>query len=420
MSLQNLKNRILLIGEGALMKIIYLFWSLVLLLFSCKEDLPDPIVPEPEVADRNIIAYIMGQNSLSSFIDDDVREMKRAVESGALGSNNRLLVYIDDYSAPRLLRLHRDTSTGKAVCDTIKRYEEQLSVDPAVMQNVFSTVFEKYPADSYGLVLWSHGEGWLPDFTPKSRWIGTDNGNSGPKMNISELVSVLKQFPMFEFIFFDACFMESVEVAYELREYTKYMIGSVTETPGTGAPYQLMIAPMCENPCNIEKMIGDYYTYYSTTASSFEWTYGAAISAIDCSELSSLAQETRKVLSSHATYLDNPDLSAVQKYGVREVAPNVYAPCYYDLNGFIKSFATDQEYGEWKQQLDKCVPESYRKSTPSCYANKGTLIIDLEQYSGVSTYVMRPGSTYSKYNTYYKDLSWYTAAGWNQTNWGAE
>lgn len=406
-------------------KILSVLLSLMFLAFSCEGEDPitptdpdpvTPIDPEPEVADRTVLAYIMGQNSLSSFIRNDVDEMKAAVRKGALGENNRLVLYIDDYDTPRIVRLKKDASSGEVVCDTVKRYEEQLSVDPEVMTEVFSLVFEKYPANSYGLVLWSHGEGWLPDFTPKSRWIGTDNGNSGPKMNISELASVLKQFPKFEFIFFDACFMQSIEVAYELKDYTKYMLGSVTETPGPGAPYQLMLEPMYESPCNVEEMIGNYYTYYSTNASHFEWNYGAAISAIDCSEVEALAHETACLLPAYASYLDNPNLTSVQKYDRRSVS------YYYDFNGFIRSFATDEEYQVWKQQLDKCVPESLRKSTPTCYSVyiSGTFPIDQEQYCGASTYVMRPGSSYSKYNSYYKDLSWYEAAGWNQTNWAAE
>ena len=44
-------------------------------------------------------------------------------------------------------------------------------------------------------------------------------------MNISEFVEILEVTPHFDFILFDACFMQSVEVAYELRDYTDYCIG---------------------------------------------------------------------------------------------------------------------------------------------------------------------------------------------------
>ena len=47
--------------------------------------------------------------------------------------------------------------------------------------------------------------------------------------------------PHFDFIMFDACFMMSVEVAYEVRNYTDYYIGSPTENPGPGAPYDKVV-----------------------------------------------------------------------------------------------------------------------------------------------------------------------------------
>ena len=39
-------------------------------------------------------------------------------------------------------------------------------------------------------------------------------------------------------------FMQSVEVAYELRDYTDYCIGSPTEIPGPGASYDELVPAM--------------------------------------------------------------------------------------------------------------------------------------------------------------------------------
>ena len=55
-------------------------------------------------------------------------------------------------------------------------------------------------------------------------------------MNISDLVTILSAdaVPHFDFVLFDACFMQSIEVAYALRNFTDYYIGSPTEIPGPG------------------------------------------------------------------------------------------------------------------------------------------------------------------------------------------
>ena len=60
-------------------------------------------------------------------------------------------------------------------------------------------------------------------------------------MNIEDLVTILSAdaVPHFDFVLFDACFMQSIEVAYALRNFTDYYIGSPTENTWTGG-YAMM------------------------------------------------------------------------------------------------------------------------------------------------------------------------------------
>lgn len=145
-------------------------------------------------------------------------------------SGVHLLVYIDTGSEPRLIEL--ENKNGAAVETTVKTYEKNRnSVGVAETAEVFRDVFsdDAYQAESYGLIYWSHGDGWIPNPLPSTRWIGQDWGNGSRYMNISDLVSILSGAPHFDFILFDACFMQSVEVAYALRSFTDYYIGSPTE-----------------------------------------------------------------------------------------------------------------------------------------------------------------------------------------------
>lgn len=394
-------------------KIYFSLLSLILLAFSCDKE--DPI-PAPPVSSRTVLVYIMGDNSLQSFIEGDVEEMKEGFAH--IAEENNLILFVDDGRGnSRIMKIEKNRQ-GVVEETLVKEYAEDLwSITPEVMSMVFSDVFSMYPADSYGLVLWSHGEGWLPDETerPIYRSIGQDGGRYGPKMNLWELAEVLRGFPPFEFVLFDACFMQSVEVAYELRNYANYFVGSPAETPGPGAPYHVILEPMFAREFNCEQLVDNYYTYYENNTGG-DWGYGVAVSAIKSDELDELALRTSAIVPLYSDYLDNPDLTDVQIYDVRGNTWRNYC-LYYDLGAFIKSFASESEYALWKKQVDKAVP--YRRTGSSVFSAyiQQTFAIDADAYCGLSTYVMRPSTNYLKWNYAYKELEWYSSAGWELTNW---
>ena len=385
---------------------------LLFLLASCHNDeAEDDSTPAP----RTILIYMMGENSLASFMQYDIEEMKQAVAEGALQGCN-LIVCQDGTRRPALFRIRQHK--GRAVCDTICRYDALQSTDPDVLRSVIDETFQRFPAYSYGLVLWSHGDGWLPDDSRRkiaTRWIGTDQGNSGPKLEIEELADVLAQYPKLDFLFFDACFMQTIEVAYALRHHAQYIIGSVTETPGIGAPYHRVLRHLCETECNIASFIDAYYGYYTnpqTIHGNFPdgWAYGCAISAIRCDAIDALAAKTKEIIA--AADFANADFRNVQCYDMGNFNSNRdNKSYYYDFNGFIRAIAADSPYVEWKYLLETCTPESFRATTSSCYSAYigSSFPIDTEQYCGISTYILQNDSHYANTNEAYKQLDWYKA-----------
>lgn len=79
-------------------------------------------------------------------------------------------------------------------------------------------------------------------------------------MNIEDLKLVLQNAPHFDFIMFDACFMQSVEVAYELRDCCDYYIGFPAENPGPGAAYDRMFHYISER-CSGRNGYWDFAAY---------------------------------------------------------------------------------------------------------------------------------------------------------------
>lgn len=381
-------------------------------------------------ANRTILVYMAAQNSLSHFASDDFAEMIEGMAE--VDANNHLLVYLDTDSdePPSILHLRRDARRGTVVQETLYTYPQQddSSVTTERMADVLRRSFSAYPAASYGLILWSHGEGWLPS-TRGLRSFGQDGGSSGPVMEIADLeeaialgTAALTGEGRFDFIYFDACFMQGVEVAYPLQAYADYLIACPLETPGPGAPYGEILQPLfAAGEADAVGMAQRYFQYYAaayegTATAAGNWTYGAAISVVQTAALPQLADATRALYAAYAdrlAQLDADELEAeVQTFDMHRRYGGIYRHAYYDFGDFVRYLASDSDYQRWKQSLDAAVV--YAQSTPTCYSIYyqgfgGALPI--RAFSGLSTYVPLADPDYAAWNEAYAALAWTQAVG---------
>lgn len=401
--------------------LIFLPFLLAIVLFSsCEKEDPVPVDPdkpttgEPNPSDpenptpsnptnKTILVYILGNNSLQSFIQSDINEMIEGMQNSPNTGN--LILYIDDPTASRLVRIRKDEK-GEYKEVILQNLGDRNSASYEMFSSVIKKVFDYYPAEKYGLFMWSHGDGWLPSPSNSSqtRWYGQDGNNY---MDISEIKRALQEVPHLDFIYFDDCFMQSVEVAYELRHYTDYTIGSVAETPGAGAPYHKLMDLVFQDKADVKTIIERYHNYYPSEEARIKdnWPYGAAISAIRCSELEGLAAATKVITNKYADVLKAISPSTVQNYD-----PRKSQRAYYDFNDVVSKVANAEDLAVWRQQLDKAVP--YKETTSRIYSIyiPGTFAVN-ENYSGISVYL--PLSSYTTWNNFYKTFEWGEASGWN-------
>ena len=370
--------------------------------------------------DRTILVYMAAENSLSwgEFHEQDIDEMLQATQHIPKGS--QLLIYLDDTELPRILTIEQQEGR-RPVRKVLKQYDtEHNSGDAQTLHEVMNWTVSNYPSSSYGLVLWSHGDAWLPAKAPIQRTICIDNehnshSNSGTKMEIEDVAAALDDFPRLDFILFDACFMQAVEVAYELRHVAKYIVSSPAEIPNPGAPYERLVEPMFSSPLNMEQIIDEYYRAYNDTE-VLVWDYGtdrygALLSVVDCDYLESLATATAEMLSKYLTPDRHISLNSVQSY---YPISSRTRPMYHDMNGFMKTIITSQEdYTSWKRVFDLTVP--YRRATSWWYSNDArTQHVDMKNYGGLSCYIPQDNPIYSGLNAKFTSTSWYKAAGWNE------
>ena len=119
---------------------------------------------------------MMANNSLNSLRLEKHRKHDRRSNQQNLNGGNLIVYYAPAGSPPELLRIKEENGVVKKI--HLKDYEKQNSADPDVMRSVIGEVVSQYPADSYGLVLWSHGTAWLPsDYQNKLKAFGQDGNN---------------------------------------------------------------------------------------------------------------------------------------------------------------------------------------------------------------------------------------------------
>lgn len=391
-------------------------------LFVSCEDNEDTPRPEPLDGSRTVLVYIVADhNGLNEndnnrdFADRDIQEMLQGMKSVDTSLFN-LLVYVDDNNAPVLFRIGKD-SKGNTYKDILKEYNEQVSTDVSVMKEVLNRAFYEYPADSYGLVYWSHGEGWIPyplraTSKASTRWIGQDCGDGDSRMDISEFASVLASAPHMDFIMFDACFMLSVEVAYELREFTDYYIGSPSENPGPGAPYDQIVPLMFRKNAAIEMAMGYFDTYNALYRDGIEiandnWTGGTAIGVLRTEALEDLAEATKKALT--GATMDNAGLRQhVFNYDKRSAFSSYYVG-YFDLVGMMDNLLSEDAFTVWKKTFDAAL--SYWNTTERIYSMYAYMF-SMKGALGVTHYI--PNANNSTALSAYRSTAWYTDAGLNQ------
>ena len=405
-------------------KVFVLQLFVVILLFvSCSKPVEDG--PPPK-ADRTVVVYMAADNNLSSYAKQNILSMIRSVPT-----NVNLLVYINlPGKTSRLLKiLHEDIPESVNDLDSyidkqqvIKAYGDDNAASADVMRTVLVDALESFPAESYGLILWSHGWGWLPagskvrsmaltsllrkatDIYPEvslTKYFGVDENNY---MEISELVSALPSNVQFEFIMFDACFMANVETLYDMRRNAKYIIASPAEVLASGFPYEDMVPLFFAKPFSPDKVCQTFMEFYRQSQNyAFDgnrWAASAAISYVVASELDALATVVKNINSTVAE-LSLADANRVQTY------EQAQAHVFYDMQDYMQKrcrVAYPELYDSFYMQLKKTVP--YFDCTEELYGRTGCIgFYTVNLSCGLSAYI----PVNSNFDAAYYKTEWYNA-----------
>ena len=364
----------------------------LLLFTSCKDDKKDD---NSSICQRTLICYVCGDNNLSSDAKENITSLILQ-GSKEIGKDNMIVVVVDNQKTnPTLLHVRNGEYTKSEPYET-----DFYMTDPEKMRQILAYIMSECKANSYALLLWGHSTGWMMERDTiayaNTRGYGPDNiGETGSGINkwinYTAMANVFSQLPAkFDVIIGDICLLQCVEIAYELRNYTNYIVGAPSEVPGYGLPYDSVIKYMFGSSEEDYKVLAN--AIYNNTKGSYQ----VPTSLVKTSALEDLRQATLSLVKSGKLEAEHCNFNDVIYYFRFEGCPIMY-----DMQNIMLNNLDSNSYTEWKKAFDNAVV--YRAAgsqwnTGLKYPIFNDFTVSEENYGGLSMFV--PNTVYNTMYTY--------------------
>ncbi len=237
-----------------------------------------------EVYSHTIMVYMVGSNLESEYgsATEDLGEMETACFDR---SKHNVVVYTggarewqNDYVSGQGNALLISTEEGFEVSETA----EADMGDPDTLAAFVDDCFEHYDTDLYSLILWDHGGGPVGGFGVDEKY--------NDVLSLEELSSAMQSAVgskgrKLELIGFDACLMNSLEVADVFEPYANYLVASQETEPGWGWHYAFLSSldePDMDGAALGQSIIQHYFMYGEAVFEAFPRLYAdLTLSCID-------------------------------------------------------------------------------------------------------------------------------------------
>ncbi len=399
---------------------------------SCSNgDSPDgPDAPVTPVG-QTVFMFFPWSNNLLSDFRRTVEDMQTVVAQRSM-KDERIVVFMATSEREAVL-FELKKQNGRCLTDTLRHYSDRPFTSRQWLTSLFSEVMTLAPASRYGMVVGCHGLAWVPvqgqrnarkrlgsqerideeDNLYKEEKIDKEGddlmhfevqgpvttrfiGGTYPETQIetTDLADAMADAGLHtEYILFDACYMSSVEVAYELKDVTHYLIASPTEVLSYGFPYITMGKHLLGTP-NYKGIADSFISFYS----SYYLPYGT-VAVTDCTQLDALAAIAQQINAAATEQINvaaaEPTNAASEgKLNTARSGKNVpngvqimdgYSPTlFYDL-GHLMSLkdAGTVLTAAFAEQIEKTVP--YKGHTGQYFTTLKDAPVDIKHYSGLNT-----------------------------------
>ncbi len=345
----------------------------VLILMSCSDK------SEKNKKEWTVLIYMNGDNSLSNSINPDINQM----EASQFNEDKMDIIVQADYNVyasdpkPCIYKIKNDNDLNTVTSPKIKHLNEIDSGDWSVVAKFINWGMKEYPAENYAVILWSHGNGWMPkkqrysSFFPDSQTHNHISIVDGDYHNLFEAIH-----NKIDILVLDACNMQTMENLSELPEKVKFVVGSEDSVPEKGFPYDSVFHDWANlnNPKDFAvSAVENYFASYQPGGSqNYQGlNFPVSVSAVNMEKFKEFRGKFMDFLESNQTKITtNSFLSARQN--CIEFNDMMWDVDIVDFLHNLKNEVTDQNI---KNQINELIEFS------------GELFISAKSYDYYSYYV---------------------------------
>jgi hypothetical protein len=399
-------------------KILYFIIGVLVILVgatSCSDE-DSSVSIEEKYTQQTILMYLPwtgdvsgGSSGLYRFFLDNIDSVEAAIVKNKGTNGCRILVYIND--RPQRGCLYEiKYGNNRCIADTIQMYSGNGFTSSNGIAQIVGDAFKYAPALNYAMTIGCHGSGW----TYKEDWVNYPSEVKGDRywrlggtslydelyfhdtrfygsvskyegiqqygVNIETLAEGLKMalneitYPVgfrhkLQYLLFDDCYMCNMEIAYQVRDVTNFMVASTSEVMAFGMPYRSMWSSMHGSNPSYSGMVNAFNAFYTNYSSPY-----GSIAAIDCRKTEDMAAIMKEINKKYTLpdslrdsiqcldgmfTLDRPGLFFDMKD---------YVDHLYDMNGVSITKANgDNLYTNFCTTFNEMVVA--KKSTPYLYTS---------------------------------------------------
>ena len=251
-----------------------------------------------------------------------------------------------------------------------------------------------YPATHLMVIVWNHGSGWRPTTRAAdshvTRAVSQDNQTHNEIQTTEIPQGLAGTAQPIDVFAFDASLMQMIEVAYEIRNSARVLVGSEESPPGAGYPYDKWLTALKasgSSPCDVgNSVINEFVAAYPSNTNITQ-------SLIDLSKMDALvarlndfAVALRSRSNVDAAMIANAR-ETVQKYAYAE-NKDLYQ--YADL---IRTGTTDTTLQNAAVNLQNAL-----RSTSGAVLRSRHGQLSQNNSNGLAIYISRPGAYLQTYN----------------------